>query len=268
MIHFAVGGAIGSARGSMGSVLTAAFDPIFWVHHANIDRLWAEWSCAPGKSWGSLPPAGWFDERPWFFHDASGTVRNEPRRAFINQRTLGYTYPTIPVDCRPLELETLVAAAPPSAAAARRQPTTIARSEERITAAAGRSAVRVVRDARLSDTAAASARRTVLELVCLQINGTPSAGFMVFVNRPADTPPDRRSALFVGTVALFGLDDHDHRPGGRAHRFDVTKALAASPASSQVKVEIIPFDPVVSPAGRGLQRPDAITFSGLRIVRN
>lgn len=21
----------------------AAFDPIFWVHHANVDRLWASW---------------------------------------------------------------------------------------------------------------------------------------------------------------------------------------------------------------------------------
>ena len=29
--------------GSMGAVTTAAFDPIFWLHHANVDRLWALW---------------------------------------------------------------------------------------------------------------------------------------------------------------------------------------------------------------------------------
>ena len=27
----------------MGAVETSAFDPIFWIHHANIDRLWAIW---------------------------------------------------------------------------------------------------------------------------------------------------------------------------------------------------------------------------------
>ena len=35
--------------GDMGSVPTAAYDPIFYLHHANIDRLWADWQTAhPG----------------------------------------------------------------------------------------------------------------------------------------------------------------------------------------------------------------------------
>ena len=29
--------------GDMGEVPTAAADPIFWVHHCHIDRLWAAW---------------------------------------------------------------------------------------------------------------------------------------------------------------------------------------------------------------------------------
>ncbi len=35
-VHTAVGG-------EMGSVPTAGFDPIFYLHHANVDRIWAEW---------------------------------------------------------------------------------------------------------------------------------------------------------------------------------------------------------------------------------
>jgi tyrosinase len=27
----------------MGSVPTAPADPIFWMHHANLDRLWWQW---------------------------------------------------------------------------------------------------------------------------------------------------------------------------------------------------------------------------------
>jgi tyrosinase len=35
--------------GDMGGVPTAAYDPIFYLHHANVDRLWADWQTAhPG----------------------------------------------------------------------------------------------------------------------------------------------------------------------------------------------------------------------------
>jgi tyrosinase len=33
--------------GSMGVVSTAPADPIFWMHHANIDRLWWQWQNSP-----------------------------------------------------------------------------------------------------------------------------------------------------------------------------------------------------------------------------
>jgi Common central domain of tyrosinase/Polyphenol oxidase middle domain len=39
MIHDVVGG----EKGNMGDPDTAARDPIFWLHHANVDRLWNRW---------------------------------------------------------------------------------------------------------------------------------------------------------------------------------------------------------------------------------
>jgi tyrosinase len=53
LIHDMVGG-------DMGEVPTAAADPIFWVHHCHIDRLWAAWINAGGGR--RLPNAG----DPWF----------------------------------------------------------------------------------------------------------------------------------------------------------------------------------------------------------
>ena len=44
-LHGHVHVAIGNRRG-MGPVPWAANDPIFWLHHCNIDRLWASWNCA------------------------------------------------------------------------------------------------------------------------------------------------------------------------------------------------------------------------------
>lgn len=34
--------------GMMGSIKNSPWDPLFWVHHANIDRLWAAWAAAGG----------------------------------------------------------------------------------------------------------------------------------------------------------------------------------------------------------------------------
>lgn len=36
----------GWVGGDMGSVPTAAYDPVFWLHHANVDRLWFFWQQA------------------------------------------------------------------------------------------------------------------------------------------------------------------------------------------------------------------------------
>ncbi len=50
-IHDQVHGWVG---GDMGNISAAAFDPIFWSHHSNIDRLWYVWQNQNGN--GNLPP--------------------------------------------------------------------------------------------------------------------------------------------------------------------------------------------------------------------
>lgn len=39
--------------GTMGSIATAAYDPVFWVHHCMIDRIWRLWQL---RHPGSRPP--------------------------------------------------------------------------------------------------------------------------------------------------------------------------------------------------------------------
>jgi tyrosinase len=42
--------------GTMGLIPLAAYDPIFWAHHAMIDRLWAIWQQShPGAGVGTVP---------------------------------------------------------------------------------------------------------------------------------------------------------------------------------------------------------------------
>ena len=67
--------------GSMGGVLTAPTDPVFWMHHAEIDRIWAEWQAAnPGLNPALTGAAATMD--PW--------SETEVDARDIN--ALGYTY--------------------------------------------------------------------------------------------------------------------------------------------------------------------------------
>ncbi|ARO87792.1 hypothetical protein EBAPG3_008435 [Nitrosospira lacus] len=67
--------------GSMGGIPTAPTDPVFWMHHAEIDRIWAEWQAAnPGQNPGLAGAAAIMD--PW----------TEDEAATRDIAALGYTY--------------------------------------------------------------------------------------------------------------------------------------------------------------------------------
>jgi tyrosinase len=48
-VHVMVGGPDPGPTGFMGDPNYAALDPIFWIHHCNIDRMWAAWLTVPGN---------------------------------------------------------------------------------------------------------------------------------------------------------------------------------------------------------------------------
>lgn len=107
-IHLIVGGKIGNnddaALGTMADIETASFDPIFWVHHANIDRLWTEWEVQPGRRWGALPTDSWLDEKPWVFIDTDGKDVGETRRFYMTRASLAVRYDTDDASKTPLRL--------------------------------------------------------------------------------------------------------------------------------------------------------------------
>lgn len=73
----------------MGRVPTAAADPIFWVHHSNIDRYWTAWIAAGGERHMPDPDALWWDQT--FFYNVTRTWRASVRQMNDTKR-LGYVY--------------------------------------------------------------------------------------------------------------------------------------------------------------------------------
>jgi tyrosinase len=74
--------------GSMSVVTVSPKDPIFWLHHANVDRLWAAW-CAAGNG-RTLPPK---TDPYWSgsFNYGAG-VPTMARTWAISEAGLGYQY--------------------------------------------------------------------------------------------------------------------------------------------------------------------------------
>jgi tyrosinase len=72
VIHVLVGGMPGAPcqSGWMSDPDCAARDPIFWLHHANIDRLWKRWLDLEGHA--DPVQAAWLDQRFRFYDPARG----------------------------------------------------------------------------------------------------------------------------------------------------------------------------------------------------
>lgn len=85
-IHVLVGG-------DMGFVPRAARDPIFWMHHSNIDRLWNEWLNQTGHS---NPVDNQYLNRQFEFVDENGDIVTVTARDIINSSILGYEYDDVP----------------------------------------------------------------------------------------------------------------------------------------------------------------------------
>jgi tyrosinase len=63
--HGSIHGAVG---GYMGKFETAGLDPVFWLHHCNIDRLWELWRGQPDASGNPDPGSAW-GKMEFQFHD-------------------------------------------------------------------------------------------------------------------------------------------------------------------------------------------------------
>lgn len=70
-IHDAIHTWVGGRRGTMSFLDRAPADPIFWMHHANIDRLWWQWQTSP-QGTGQNPNLQGADAimDPWPFTEA------------------------------------------------------------------------------------------------------------------------------------------------------------------------------------------------------
>ena len=219
---------IGNAQG-MGQVPWAANDPIFWMHHCNIDRLWASWNKA-----GRANPGGAWLNQTFTFADANcrqviGKVGNVDQISKLN-----YTYD---------QFEPVPGAIAARAAPLGFAPTLHLQSSDTATAAAvtlGATATRVVmkRAAAPAPNAAGftavganlgAAKSVLLALDNVSTDLQPDVLYDVYLDLPADTAPNPDGPNYVGTINFFSAShpnaDHGPEPLKRNFNLDVSQVV-------------------------------------------
>lgn len=99
-VHVFVGGSSGQIGGLMGDPGLAALDPIFYLHHSNIDRLWAAWNAASN---GNPTDAAWLNgptasgDRKFYMPKPDGTAWHYTPEMVNTTSQLNYTYDDISI---------------------------------------------------------------------------------------------------------------------------------------------------------------------------
>jgi hypothetical protein len=209
--------------GLMGSVPTAARDPIFWAHHANIDRYWSRWLDTAGHA---NPTSGSFLSTDFQFFDENGArVSMTGAEVLRTLDQLAYKYDDDPVSraqASPPSVSSAVVTTPPSphvlatAPAPRFELGGDSRSYSIDLPPAAATEVR-------RSLAPATPQRILLNLEDPAVNGVPDASYEVYVNLPPGAQNvDYTSPHFAGTISFFGVEP------GHAHGRKLTVNLAGA----------------------------------------
>ncbi len=280
IVHVTVGG-----NGWMSDPNLAARDPIFWLHHANIDRLWKRWLAQGGGR--ANPPTSdtvWYQTKFTFF-DENGTAVTMTGAQIINTVTqLGYRYdddPFIFVPRLPPIILASAEAGEPVIVASAAPPSGLTLKGERVDVDI---AVPENERPHISAAAAPTSRQQLfLNLEGIRYDKPHGTGYEVYVNLPADaTAPEANGAEvehFVGTLALFTLMPH-HGPeddAGATARYDITGLVDALRAdnrwdATKVRVTLRPVQ-LLAADGTAFKQPvvaaaaAALADSNARIAR-
>lgn len=225
---------IGCRATVMGAVPYSSNDPIFWVHHANIDRLWDCWMSISGHTNPNSIMGQSFS-----YVDRTGALVTKRVRDLFDGSLIDYVYEQ-PSNCaRTQQAPTALAAAPQASAAsvtsakkALSRPVLIGQSTEPLTLGGPVTRRRVSLPATASlshprqfalreQTQLPVATELILRGVHFQVH--PGRSFGVYLERDGNV-----KRAFVGTMSFFsdeptGSDAH-HAPSG-TRVFDATGAL-------------------------------------------
>jgi tyrosinase len=232
---------VGGATGWMSDIHTAGQDPIFYLHHANMDRLWNIWLAQGGGRTDPLSDANWKNTKFTFFDENNKQVQMTSCDVLRAAQQLNYTYEGEPTQvkeyCLKLirfpwvwrEIILIRWPGPPIELGPERIsiPLEIKELRQRLTAISGN-----------------KEQTLQLKLSGVEADRQPGVVWEVYVGLPAGKEPDADGPFFVGTVALFsdgirkGGDHAGHEYKPASFTFTIDRALREVLRGNDDKLQI------------------------------
>jgi hypothetical protein len=227
-VHRTIAGTMGTAASPL--------DPIFWLHHAEVDRLWGRWLRLGG---GRANPTDtrWLDQQ-FEFYDAERTKVTQTPRDVVSTEAQGYRYDDDP----PPAAVPLTALVPEQAEAAleRVKGLTMASvnpeelgASEPLTLGAGATSTDIelaerpgvgLESLAIPETSPSTVA-LVIEGITLQDPAAPT--YEVYLNMPdVGEGGHHHSPHFVGFLEFFGADhEHGEHAEGAKRVFNITSLV-------------------------------------------
>lgn len=268
-VHLSIGG-------NMGAFSTAGQDPIFWLHHCNIDRLWEKWLAQGGGRVDPTSDTTWMNTNFTFVDENKNFVQMSGADILYTVNQLNYQYED-PRTCIPPWWYYLLASEKIFLAAQRRTVLTsllIARNVKPTPDQAridlkpedGDTRERLAKALSfdlLSKTVESGARY-LLTFEGVQTDAPLDGYFEVYLGLPRDAKPDPNGPYYAGNLSTFGADAESRRTARGEHAghadfglqvtLDVTERLKRlverGDLKNEMTVTLVPMGVAKSPNER------------------
>lgn len=265
----------------IGIVPVAGLDPVFYMHHANIDRLFQCWLVRKANgatinlAWAKANlgmPQAWFDQT-WNFVNENGQPVSMKVSQLFEPGGIDYVYDQV-TNCVPTGDEAPLAETPaaPARATVRTEGVSLTGRELTVPLEPPGTEEAPEPPAALPEGVEVAPGRSVLLLENVRVEGgNPGVTYRINLSRRSD--PSRR--VYVASINWFGIlhrhhgtgESHDVPRGHRLLFYDVTEELAqlGNPPESDVAVTFEPSSGTTEEAPEPSASAGTVTVGSIRI---
>jgi hypothetical protein len=228
--HDVVHVSIGGQNGWMTDPDMAARDPIFWLHHCNIDRLWEHWRALGGGRGNPTTDDTWMSTA-FTFYDENGTkVTLTGADILDTQNQLGYVYDDLSPNAVVAAERETTGSAPVTVQETTRMLASRPATEGAVSLTPHETTLRLEPESReaAESTAKPGTGPVVLSFSDISYRQPVGIYYEVYLNKPDTAPADPSGPYYAGNLALFALGHAHGREGVTGGRvaLDVTAVLA------------------------------------------
>jgi tyrosinase len=235
-----------AVAGNMGGFATAGLDPLFWLHHCEIDRQWNLWLARGGGRSNPLSDAAWKTTTFTFYDECCGEVRMTGCDILRAAQQLSYVYEVEPPQVNQTCLRILIPPILLERISVLRLPQPLQLDNTVRTLPLAAREDRGI-STRLATLAQSQNDTVVLQFNNVQAERNPGAAWEVYVGLAPNARPDALSPNFVGCVALFGdgVRGEGHHNMPAQFTFPLNRALRAANGPNALQVTLVPTSGVV-----------------------